>query len=101
MGFVHAFRSDVKVTLVYSNNLRLTYRGYLIFFGVKSILFHRMNTKSCILRVAKPRVKIQLLVLMSELKIILHRKKSNFLFHSCINVEILTYFSPSDVTTEN
>ena len=40
-------------------------------------------------RSAKPRVKTPLLVFMSEIKINLTLKKSNFLFLLCFNIAII------------
>ena len=75
-----------------------------------------MNTKSSIFksgeatsentavfsRVAKPRVKIPLLVFMSEIKINLTPEKNQiFCFFYAIIQKKLTYFSPSAVTTEH
>ena len=72
------------------------------FFRCKiDFYFIEWTPKAVFSRVAKPRVKIPLLVFMSEIKSILHQKKSNFLFLSCLNMEKLTYFIPSAVTTEN
>ena len=45
-----------------------------------------MNTKVVFSRVAEPRVKIPLLVFMSEIKIDLTLKKSNFLFLLCFKI---------------
>ena len=44
-------------------------RGYLIFSMSDEFLFHRMNKKAVFSRVAKARVKIPVLVFMSEIKI--------------------------------
>ena len=52
-----------------------------------------MNTKSSILQVAQPRVKILLLVFMSEIKIDLILKKSNFLFLLCFKIAIIKFIS--------
>ena len=51
-----------------------------------------MNTKSSILQVAQPRVKILLLVFMSEIKIDLILKKSNFLFLYALKLQLLSLF---------
>ena len=85
----------------------LKYIEDIDFFGVRSIFissnehqklyFHEWRTpKAVFSRVAKPRVKIPLLVFMSETKINLTPEKIKF----CLNVEKLTYFIPSAVTTE-
>ena len=50
-----------------------------------------MNTKSIISRVAPPLVKILLLVFMSEIKIDLTLKKSNFLFLLCFKNAIIKF----------
>ena len=42
-------------------------------------------------RVAEPRVKIPLLVFISEIKIDLTLKKSNFLFLLCFKIERIKY----------
>ena len=52
-----------------------TNRGYLIFSVKNRFLFHRINTKSCIFTSGKPRLKILLLVFMSEIKINLTPEK--------------------------
>ena len=50
-----------------------------------------MNTKSSISRVAEPRVKILLLMFMSEIKTYLTLKKSNFLFLLCFKIAIIKF----------
>ena len=50
-----------------------------------------MNTKVVFSRVAEPRVKILLLVFMSEIKIDLTLKKSNFLFLLCFKIAIIKF----------
>ena len=52
-----------------------------------------MNTKSSISRVAEPREKILLLVFMSEIKIDLTFKKSNFLFLLYFKIAIIKFIS--------
>ena len=61
-----------------------------------------MNNKSVFSRVAKPRVKILLLVFMSEIKNDLSLKKSNFLFLFCLKIAVILFIlvrQPSDVDT--
>ena len=61
-----------------------------------------MNTKSCIFTSAKPRVKIPLLVFMSEIKINLTPEKSNDSVSFMLKCgKKLTYFSLSAMITEN
>ena len=45
-----------------------------------------MNTKTIISRVAKPRVRMPLLVFMSEIKTDPSLMKSNFLLLNCVNI---------------
>ena len=52
-----------------------------------------MNTKVVFSRVAEPRVKILLFVFMSEIKIDLTLKKSNFLFLLCFKIAIIKFIS--------
>ena len=75
------------------------YRGYLTFFSVRSILFHRKNNKSSIF--TSGEVKIPLLVFMSEIKNDFSLKKSIFLFLFCLkNCNNLVYSNASAFRTE-
>ena len=60
-------------------------------FGERSIFISPNNTKSIFSRVAEPRVKILLLVFMSEIKIDLTLKKSNVLFLLCFKIAIIKF----------
>ena len=60
-----------------------------------------MNTKAVFSRVASPRVKIPLLVFMSEKKINLTPEKIKFFVSYMLKCGKMTHFSPSAVTTEN
>ena len=79
----------------------LIYRGYLTFSVYDRILFHDRTTKAVFSRVAKPRVKIPLLVFMCEIKNDLSLKKSNFLFLFCLkNCNNLVYSNAPAFRTE-
>ena len=72
-------------TFIEHDNCWKLNRGYLIFFGVRSIFISSNEHPK--LYFHEWRVKIPLWVFMSEIKINLTRKKINFLFLSCFYVE--------------
>ena len=64
------------------------------FFSVRSIFISPNEQKNSIFtsgEVAKPRVKIPLLVFLSEIRNALSLKKSNFLFLFCLKIAIIKF----------
>ena len=80
--------TDIKAN--YTNHLHYIQDIWLFRCKI-GFYFTEWTPKVVFSRVAEPRVKILLLVVMSEIKIDLPLKKSNFLFLLCFKIAIIKF----------